>query len=70
MSANISIIMEMHGEISTIMEIGGIIGFRKGVDAIKYRKYIIEIVGKIRNESTLKRIYKFVQYLYTHETGG
>nr|DAY50226.1 MAG TPA: hypothetical protein [Caudoviricetes sp.] len=28
--ANISIIMEMHREISTIMEIGGIIGFGKG----------------------------------------
>lgn len=52
------------------MEIGGIIGFRKGVDAIEYKKYIIEIVGKIQSEKTLKRIYKFVSYLYTHETGG
>lgn len=35
-----------------------------------YKETIIELVGKIRNERTLKRIYKFVLYLYTHETGS
>lgn len=38
--------------------------------AIKYRDIIIEMVGKIRSEKTLKRIYKFVSYLYTYETDG
>ncbi len=35
-----------------------------------YKVAIIELVGKIRNEKTLMRIYKFVLYLYTHEVGG
>ena len=43
---------------------------RKGVVTIKYRDIIIEMVGKIRSEKNLKRIYKFVSYLYTHETGS
>lgn len=43
---------------------------KRGVVVIKYKEAIIEIVGKIRSEKTLKRIYKFVSYLYTHETGG
>lgn len=37
---------------------------------MKYKKAIIEIVGKIHSEKVLKRIYKFVLYLYTHETGS
>lgn len=35
-----------------------------------YKETIIELVGKIRSERTLKRIYKLVLYLYTHETGS
>ena len=69
--ANISIIMEMHREISTIMEICATMLFGKGVVfPLKYKETIIEIVGKIHNERILKRIYKFVLYLYTHETGS
>lgn len=63
-------IMEIGGEISTMMEICGRLVLGKGVVAVKYREAIIEIVGKIRSDKTLKRIYKFVSYLYTHETGG
>ena len=37
---------------------------------MNYKEAIIEIVGKIHNERILKRIYKFVAYLYTHETDG
>ena len=37
---------------------------------MNYKKAIVEIVGKIQNERILKRIYKFVLYLYTHETDG
>lgn len=45
--------------------------FLKTVEAaIKYRKYITEIIQKINSEKTLKRIYKFVSYLYTHEADG
>ena len=35
-----------------------------------YKETIIELVGKIQSEKILKRIYKFVLYLYTHETGS
>ena len=35
---------------------------------MNYKEAIVEIVGKIQNERILKRIYKFVLYLYTHET--
>ncbi len=36
-----------------------------------YQETIIELVGKIHNEKILKRIYKFVLYLYiTNETGS
>lgn len=35
---------------------------------MQYKETIIEIVGKIHSERILKRIYKFVLYLYTHET--
>ncbi len=35
-----------------------------------YKETIIEIVKKIHNEKVLKRIYKFVLYLYTHEAGS
>lgn len=37
---------------------------------MKYKETIIELVGKIHSEKTLKRIYKFVLYLYTHEADG
>lgn len=37
---------------------------------MNYNEAIVEIVGKIHNERILKRIYKFVLYLYTHETGS
>jgi len=39
----------------------------KGVFPLNYKEAIVEIVGKIQNERILKRIYKFVAYLYTHE---
>ena len=43
--------------------------FGKGVvSPLNYKEAIVEIVGKIQNERILKRIYKFVLYLYTHET--
>ncbi len=34
---------------------------------MNYKEAIIELVGKIHNEKILKRIYKFVLYLYTKE---
>jgi hypothetical protein len=37
---------------------------------LHYKETIIELVGKIQSEKILKRIYKFVLYLYTHETGS
>ena len=40
------------------------------VSPLNYKEAIVEIVGKIQNERILKRIYKFVAYLYTHETDG
>ena len=64
-------IMEISLEISTIMEICATMLFGKGVVfPLKYKETIIEIVGKIQSERVLKRIYKFVLYLYTHETGS
>ena len=67
----ISMIMEISLEISTIMEICVTMLFGKGVVfPLKYKETIIEIVGKIHSEKVLKRIYKFVLYLYTHETGS
>ena len=64
-------IMEISLEISTIMEICATMLFGKGVVfPLKYKKAIIEIVGKIQSEKALKRIYKLVLYLYTHETGS
>lgn len=32
---------------------------------MKYKETIIELVEKIQSEKALKRIYKFVLYLYT-----
>lgn len=64
-------IMEMSLDISTIVEICATMLFGKGVVfPLKYKETIIEIVGKIQSEKVLKRIYKFVLYLYTHETGS
>ena len=37
---------------------------------MSYKKTIVELVGKIQSEKLLKRIYKFVLYIYTHETGS
>lgn len=37
---------------------------------MKYKAAILELVGKIQNEKTLKRIYKIVLYLYTKESDG
>lgn len=37
-------------------------------DHMDYRKAITELVEKIHNDQTLKRIYKLVLYLYTRET--
>jgi hypothetical protein len=34
---------------------------------VRYREAIIELVGKIQSEMKLKRIYKLVLYIYTHE---
>ena len=63
--------MEMSLDISTIVEICATMLFGKGVVfPLKYKETIIEIVGKIQSERILKRIYKFVLYLYTHETGS
>lgn len=63
-------IMEINLDISTIMEIYDTMQFGKGVFPLNYKEAIVEIVGKIQNERILKRIYKFVAYLYTHETDG
>ena len=64
-------IMEISLEISTIMEICATMLFGKGVVfPLKYKETIIEIVGKIHNEKILKMIYKYVLYLYPHETGS
>ena len=50
------------------MEIYDTMQFGKGVVfPLNYKEAIVEIVGKIQNERILKRIYKFVAYLYTHE---
>ena len=37
---------------------------------MSYKKAIVELVGKIQSEKLLRRIYKFVLYLYTRETGS
>jgi hypothetical protein len=37
------------------------------VISMNYKEAIIELVEKIHNEKSLKRIYKIVMYLYTHE---
>ena len=42
----------------------------RGGVPLHYKETIIELVGKIQSEKVLKRIYKFVLYLYTHETGS
>ena len=60
--------MEINLDISTIMEIYDTMQFGKGVvSPLNYKEAIVEIVGKIHSERILKRIYKFVLYLYTHD---
>ena len=66
----ISTIMEIRPDISTIMETYGTMQSERGCVLLDYTKAINEMVGKIHSEKILKRIYKFVLYLYTHETGS
>ena len=68
--AKISMIMEMRLKISTMMEICDKLYFGKGWCPLYYRETIVELVGKIQSEKLLRRIYKFVLYLYTRETGS
>lgn len=64
-------IMEMSLGFHTSVESCDTMTVGKGVVfPLKYKKAIIEIVGKIQSEKALKRIYKLVLYLYTHETGS
>lgn len=64
----ISTIMEMDADIFPIVEIYVTMQFGKGVvSPLHYKEAIVEIVGKIQSEKVLRRIYKFVLYLYTHE---
>ncbi len=37
---------------------------------MEYRKAIIKLIGKIDNESFLKRIYCLAEYLYLHKEDG
>ena len=37
---------------------------------MSYKEAIVELVGKIHNENVLKRIYKFILYLYTTYEAG
>lgn len=53
-----------------MMEICGKMYSERGGVPLQYKEAIIELVGKIHSAKTLKRIYRFVLYLYTHETGG
>lgn len=63
--------LEKNLDIFTILEIYDTMQFGKGVVVLlKYKEVIIEIVRKIHSERILKRIYKFVLYLYIHETGS
>ena len=39
----------------------------RGGVPLNYKEAIMELVGKIHSEKILKRIYKFVLYLYTKE---
>lgn len=34
----------------------------------RYKKAIIELLGKMENEEALKRIYKLTEYLYLRES--
>lgn len=42
----------------------------RGGVPLQYKEAIIELVEKIHSPKILKRIYKFVMYLYTHEADG
>ena len=64
-------IMEINPYITPKMKKYHPMQFGKGVvSPLNYKEAIVEIVGKIHSERILKRIYKFVLYLYTHETGS
>ena len=39
----------------------------RGGVPLNYKEAIMKLVGKIHSEKILKRIYKFVLYLYTKE---
>lgn len=69
-TGEISIIMEIKPEINKNKKISDRIKSGKRVNAIKYREAIIELAGKIQDERILRRIYRFVLYLYTQETDG
>ena len=32
-----------------------------------YKKMIVELLGKVQSEYTLKRVYKLLEYLYLRE---
>ena len=67
MFPNISIIMDMYRDISTMMEICDTMQSERG-DTIRYKETIIAMVEKIHDAKLLERIYKFVRYLYTYKT--
>lgn len=68
-SENISIIMERYLTMSKNAKNYDIMGSRKGKGwcPLGYKKAIVELVEKIHSPQILKRIYKFVMYLYTQE---
>lgn len=35
-----------------------------------YREMIVDMVGKIKSQKLLKRIYALTEYLFLHEDGG
>ena len=35
-----------------------------------YKKMIIELLEKVKNEYTLKRVYRLLEYLYLKEESG
>lgn len=46
--------------------LGLAIGLRKETDEAILQSKIIDILGLIHNHDLLKRIYKYVEYLYLH----
>lgn len=52
------------------MKIHVIIWHGKAVILLRYKEAIFQLVGRIQDEKTLKRIYRFVLYLYAKEAGS